>query len=575
MTTCLPFPGCSRPYPAALRPLLHGFVVLLTAVFGSGPAEGQAVAGDETGGIDAIFDWASPETPGCAVAVSHHGQVVVDRAYGTANLEGEEPISRSTMFDIGSVQKQFVAAAVLLLVEDGRISLSDDIRKYFPELPDYGDTVTVDHLLSHTSGIRDWLALLRLSAESEDALTLILRQRGLNFAPGEEWSYSNSGYVLLKELVARTTGMSFSEFARKRLFEPLGMERSMYATDVRDVEERALAYEKEGDGWKLDILVGNDRGDGGALLSTAGDLLTWNEALTEARLGEWVTDRIQEPAKLNNGRELGYARGLFLDEERGGRLVWHGGSAAAYKAVVGRFTDLGLSFAVLCNGGDSAPPARFVARITELLVSDLPPAGAAAGRASVAAEGLDAEALDLSGRAGLFFDEQTDEPLRLVVQGGGLRVVGGPDLVAVAEDRFRVAHPTLGFRSEDESELHFLSQDQLVLTSREGEATRYRRARPHAPGTAEVQDLAGRYQSDELRAVLELAPEDNGLVVRLNGSRALELEPVERDTFQLGRMIMRFRRDDHGEGVALDYSNPMLRPVTFTRVSDGTDPPSP
>src|SRR5687767_13379561 len=182
-----------------------------------------AYAQDKTGEIDKIFGWATPATPGCAVAVSQHGKPVVNRAYGSADLERDVALSPNSVFDIASVRKQFVAAAVLLLAEDGRLSLADDVRKHFPELPDYGHKVTVDHLLTHTSGIRDWTGLRALTGGNvDDVVRLILRQRGLNFAPGDEWSYSNSGYVLLTDLVARASGMSFPDFTRKRMFEPLG-----------------------------------------------------------------------------------------------------------------------------------------------------------------------------------------------------------------------------------------------------------------------------------------------------------------------------------------------------------------
>ncbi len=544
--------------------LLVSFVV--TALLVGTPAYAQ----DKTSEIDEIFDWATPATPGCAVAVSQHGKLVVNRAYGSADLERNVPLTPGTIFDAGSLTKQFVAAAVLLLVEDGHISLTDDVHKYFPELPDYGHKITVDHLLTHTSGLRDWVPLLRLSSENEDALTMILRQRGLNFAPGEEWSYSNSGYVLLKELVARTTGMSFSEFVRRRLFESLGMKATTYADDLREgVENRALAYEKEGNRWKQDILVGNERG-GGALLSTAGDLLIWNEALTSARLGAFVTEKIQEPARLNNGRELGYARGLFLDTNRGGKVVWHTGSAGGYKSLLSRYPEQGLSIAILCNAGESANRMRFARRIYDLFVPATDAPDAAANAAVASADSAGAEGIDVNSKAGLFFSEHTGEPLRLVVNDGKLRIPGGPPLVAVTRDRFRNPRGALSFMSQDEFELHFLSPDEFELRSMEDKSTRYRRAQPYAPTAADLKDFAGRYESDELRAVFEMAPGNNGLMIRLNGSQAFEFAPVDRDTFQRGRMTLRFRRDRDGKVVALDYSNPVLRNITFTRLSDGT-----
>src|SRR5688500_14947835 len=241
-----------------------------------------ASAQDKAAEIDKIFSWSTPDAPGCVVAVAQNGKPIVNRAYGLADLERNVPLNPDTVFDAGSVRKQFVAASILLLVEQGRLALTDDVRKHVPELPDYGHKITLDHMLTHTSGLRDWPALLNLAAGDVDAWTMILRQRGLNFAPGEEWSYSNSGYVLLTEIVARTSGMPFAEFARTRLFEPLGMKATAYVKHVRDVNKnRALAYQKEGNRWKQDMLLGNERG-GGALFTTASDLLIWNEALTSA-----------------------------------------------------------------------------------------------------------------------------------------------------------------------------------------------------------------------------------------------------------------------------------------------------
>jgi len=233
------------------------------------------------------------------------GKLVVDRAYGSADLERSVPVSSSTRFDAGSIRKQFVAAGILQLVEAGKLSLTDDIRKHIPELPDYGHKITLDHLLTHTSGIRDWQPLLNLAGGDPDAMTMILRQRELNFAPGDEWSYSNSGYVLLPEVIRRVSGLPFSEYAQKNIFEPLGMKNSVYAEDPNTlIPDRALAYDKEDGRWHLDMYMGNDRGGAGALYTSAADLALWNDALMNGRLGEYVTKKLIEPTVLNNGRKL-------------------------------------------------------------------------------------------------------------------------------------------------------------------------------------------------------------------------------------------------------------------------------
>jgi CubicO group peptidase (beta-lactamase class C family) len=522
----------------------------------------EAYAQDKTSEIDKIFGWAKPDAPGCAVAVSQHGKPVVNRAYGSADLERDVPLSTGSIFDAGSLRKQFVAAAILLLVEEKRLSLSDDVRKHIPELPDYGHKITVDHLLTHTSGLRDWTGLLPLAGGDPDALTLILRQRGLNFAPGDEWSYSNSGYVLLTEIVARTSGMRFSEFTRKRLFEPLGMKTTRYADDLKEIiKHRALAYEKAGTSWKMDMLLDNDRGGGGALFTTAGDLLIWNDALTNGRLGAFVSDKLQGQAMLNNGRKLSYARGLIVDTYGDGKLVWHSGGAAGYHSWLGRLPAQGLSIAVMCNS-DAMAATALAHRVAEQF------APAAPANEDGPPPALPADALaGVNSKTGLFFDEQTGEPMRLALDRGRFRVAGGPGLVALTNDRFRRWGASVQFMSQDAFELNFVSPDAFELKSMEGKVTRYRRAQPYAPTAADLQAFAGRYESDELGAVLEMSPGKDGLKGRANDSSAAlpEFKPVAPDTFQLAGVILRFRRDKAGKVVALDYSNPVVRNVTFTR----------
>jgi len=563
-------PAKSRAKQSSRLPMLCGLLALLAVVVATDPAATQATVQDKASEIDEIFDWTTPDAPGCVVAVSHHGELIVERAYGSADLERDVPLSPSSVFDVGSLRKQFIAAAILLLVDEGQLSLSDDVRQHIPELPDTGHSITVDHLLTHTSGIRDWTGIAMLSDGDEEALTMILRQRGLNFAPGEEWSYSNSGYVLLTEMIARKSGMSFADFAHKRLFEPLGMKSSRYLDDLRAiVKNRALAYEKEGDSWRLEMLLDNDRG-GGALLSTAGDLIVWNEALTSGRLGAFVTEKLHEPATLNNGRKLGYARGLALDTNRGGRVVWHGGSAAGYKSLLGRYPEQGLSIAMLCNGGDNADGMMSARRIYDLFVPATVAPDAAANAPVTIPDSSDAEEIEVSSKAGLFFSERTGEPLRLIVRGGRLRVAVGPPLIPVAEDRFRNPRGVLRFMSQDEFELHFLSSDEFELESMEGKATAYRRAESYAPTPDDLQAFVGRYESDEIGTVIQIEPRGDSLVMRLEHSPAtsLEFEPVDRDTFQWRMMTVRFHRDKAGKVLAFAYSNPVLRNIRFTRLRD-------
>jgi CubicO group peptidase (beta-lactamase class C family) len=545
--------GMSYPIKFWLSSAVFAFLVFCTS------AHGQ----DKTSDVDKIFSWATSNSPGCACVISQNGKVVVNRAYGSADLERGFPITPETVFDIGSTRKQFIAAAVLLLVQERSLSLSDDIRKFVPELPDYGQKITIDHLLTHTSGIRDWTGLMPLANGDPTALTLILRQRGLNFIPGEEWSYCNSGYVLLTEIVTRVTGVSFSEFVRKRVFEPLGMIMTTYVSDMQQViKSRALGYEKEANGWKINMYLGNDRG-GGAIFSTANDLDIWNNALSGKKLGEFVTKKLQEPAMLNNGRKLGYARGLTLDPYRDLELVWHSGGAAGYHSWLGRIPSEGLSIAVLCNS-DAVAATALANRLLPLFVSSpgTPPAEDGPPPA------LTGDVLqEINKLAGLYLNEETGESIRLSVDRDRFRIAGGPGLAPVAKGRYRRWGTSVFYRSQDKFELNFLSENQFELKSMEGVIQRYSRALPHTHTSAELETMAGRYQNDEIGAFFDMTSVNGVLRGRANDApgEGFQFTPVSRDTFQLGGVTLVFIRDKAGKVVALNYSNPVVRNIRFIR----------
>jgi CubicO group peptidase (beta-lactamase class C family) len=536
------------------------FFILGISALAAFPVNAQ----DKTPEIDKIFSWTKPNEPGCAVAVSQNGKLVVNKAYGLADVERDVAITPNTVFDAGSIRKQFVAASILMLVEEGKLSLTDDIRKYIPELPDYGKKITIDHLLTHTSGIRDWQTLLNLAGGDPTAFSMILRQREINFTPGDEWSYSNSNYVLLPEIVTRVSGMPFSEFASKRIFEPLGMKSTSHPGDPRYlIKNRALAYKKDASGWKMDMLLGNDRGGAGGLFTTAQDLVIWNDAMQNNRLGAFVTQKLQEPATLNNGRKLFYARGLFVETRGGDKIVSHSGGAAGYSAQSFRIPDHGLSLALMCNL-DGGARELYVARIVDLFLpaparetADTP------GAISVASPG------ELSARAGLYFNEQTGLPFNLAANNNNLAIPGGGLLVPLAADRFRNLRVSPFLMSGAEFELQFLSADQFEIKTKDGVTERYRRAKGFTPTPDDLKALAGRYRSNELMAVFDATPGKSGLDVRANEANTIEFKPVERDTFQVGQSLLRFRRDKGGKVVGLEYTNPLLRNVKFTRVIDG------
>jgi CubicO group peptidase (beta-lactamase class C family) len=308
--------------------------------------------------IDAVFARYPADAPGCALGVFQNGRIALAKGYGLANVEYGIPITPRTPFIMGSVSKQFTAATIALLVEQSRISLSDDVRKYVPELPDYGKRVTIDNLVHHTSGIRDFWALYEAAGTRlddgytvDDILSLAARQKHLNFDPGAEYNYSNTGYVLLGVIVQRVTGQSLRQFAAERIFAPLGMSVSHFHDDHNQpVRGRAFAYSPAGGGeWRINIWNNDIVGQGG-LMTTVEELQKWDENFYTGTVGgPGFLARQLERGKLNNGTSLTYAFGLEVTSYRGLAMVEHSGSTGGYRTDITRFPSVHTSVVTMCN----------------------------------------------------------------------------------------------------------------------------------------------------------------------------------------------------------------------------------
>ncbi len=348
-----------------------GFAITAALAPPAVAASKAAPAGDA---FDALLGRLSERAaPGCSLSAARGDEILLEQAFGFADLEHEVPNSAATILEAGSASKQFTAAAVLLLERDGRLRLTDDVRTYIPELPSYGDTITVDHLLTHTSGLRDWRSLFgvagwvlgeRVHANS-DALDVIVRQRALNHRPGAEYAYTNSGYTLAAIIVERVSGRSLAEFTRERIFGPLGMSSTRWRDDFRRVvPRRAIAYRRQDEGFAQDMPFENAYGAGG-LLTTVGDLAIWNAALDSGRLGAGLSARLQDQPLLADGSRSPYGRGLFIESYRGTREVSHGGVTGGYVAFVARYPQHRLSVSVLCNAAGLADPREAAHRLVD------------------------------------------------------------------------------------------------------------------------------------------------------------------------------------------------------------------
>ena len=359
----------SRSPRHARRLLFRGPAAVLALLI-AGPAAAQTatMAPDASARVDAVFEgMAQPERPGCAVGVSRDGTTVLTRAYGLANLEYGVPLTPASIFESGSVAKQFTAAAIGLLVLDGKLAVTDPARKYVPELPECAAGITIQHLLTHTGGLRSQWPLLTIAGRPPgeavhtigEILDLVSRQRRLNFEPGEHYLYNNTAYTLLGVIVARVSGQSFQDFCHERLFAPLGMTSTQWRVDHRQVVKgRATAYRQSRDRGVQTFMSITDVVGNGGLLTTVGDLLRWNANLDDPTVGgRALVDWLETRGRLNDGTENEYARGLTVTTYKGLREVSHGGSTAGYQTFLARFPDARLSVAVLCNTTGANPSA--------------------------------------------------------------------------------------------------------------------------------------------------------------------------------------------------------------------------
>src|SRR6266851_2146531 len=354
----------------AIRRGIVGVLLASALVFGSSlAAAGNTAEEKKTVAVDEIFvDLTKEGSPGCALGVYRDGKIVYAKGYGLANLEENVAITPQTVFDIGSTSKQFTAASILLLEKQGKLSVNDDVRKYIPELPDYGQKVTILHMLNHTSGLRDYLTLMELAGihidsvtTDEDALALIKRQKSVNFAAGSDWLYSNTGFFLLSVIVKRVSGKSLREFAGENIFTPLAMTHTQFRDDHTSlIANRAMAYDakEKTTGYRLNVSYFEQTGDV-AVHTSVEDLLKWDENFYGGQVGgkDFLAE-IQEQGKLNNGKVLDYAKGLFIQDYRGLHTVSHGGSWGGYRAELLRFPEQHFSVACLCNLGSARPSNR-------------------------------------------------------------------------------------------------------------------------------------------------------------------------------------------------------------------------
>jgi len=529
--------------------------------------EAQTLAPDVAKQVDAVFKkWDRADSPGCALGVYRGGQIIYKRGYGMEDLNEDVHITPGTVFHVASMSKQFTAASVVLLAQQGKLSLDDDVRKYIPELPDFGQKIAIRNLVHHTSGLRDQWALLRLAGwryskdliTDEDVMSVMTRQKELNFKPGEQHVYCNTGYTLLGLIVKRVSGMTLREFTTKNIFEPLGMTHTHFRDDHAEIiKHDAVGYEQE-TGKPFEISITNfDTVGATSLHTTVEDLQRWDENFYQPKVGGAAfVQQMLERGKLNNGEQLDYAFGLVISKYKGLPTVDHNGADAGYRSDMTRFPEQHFSVAVLCNSAETAPRALAQQVADIVLAKEIKAAETATPVKEPAAKSSPAAALVLTAEqmaafTGLYWNRKDDAFVRVLVQEGKLKVDTGDDepltLKPLGESRFHIADKPWG----DEVEIHLVAASgdkprRMEQSFGGNQPDVFEATEPFSPGKAELAEYAGAYTSEEIDPVYRIVLDGEKLsLIRLK-HEADTLRPAVRDvlTGQIG--TVRFVRDANG-----------------------------
>ncbi len=510
-------------------------------------------AGDETTDrVDKVFaQWDATTTPGCALAVIRDGRIIYKRGYGMARLEDGIVMTPDKIFDIGSVSKQFTATCVAMLARDGKLSLDDDIRKYFPALPQYGRPITVRHLIHHTSGLRDYNGLLMLAGfrpESDcpnvdEALRIIFQQKRLNYPTGEEYSYTNTGYFLLGQIVEKVSGQTLNQFAQDRIFQPLGMTHTLYQDDHRQIiRNRATGYEQIEKGYRLSMSNWDETGDGNVYTSVE-DLYLWDQAFYNNKLGQELIEMLHAVGVLNSGKKLDYAFGLVVTEHKGLKHVGHGGAWAGFRAAISRFPE--QKFSVICLANlSSINPSELCLRVADIYLADLIKEPAKAEMEKPKPFPLSQK--ELEDKTGNYRDERFGQWIVVSVDKDKLKAaVFGREFILTPTSPTTFAALEAPFPVTIEFPPQEAGRPATAVFKGRGEATKFVKAAPVKPLTeAKIEGYAGTYVSEELLgAHYRLDVGKGTLVVSFRSIPPTPLKAMAPDQFAAGFFNLDFVRD--------------------------------
>lgn len=509
--------------------------------------------------IEKIFERYKANKPGAQLAISRNGNVIFSKAWGMADLEHNVTLTTESVTEAGSVSKQFTAAAILLLEQQGKLSLDDDVKKYVPELPDYGYTITLRQMMQHKSGLKDWGAIAAIAGwprstktyNNDDALYVISNQKTLNHKPGDEYLYSNSNYNLFAIIVQRVSGMSLAEFTRKNIFEPAGMTHTQWRDNFKKiVANRAIAYSKSGSNYQTNMPNEYVYGNGG-LLTTAEDLLIWNSYYLNEKLGSpSLLAKQLSTSSLNSGITHSYAAGLFVGTYRGWKYTTHDGATASYRANLVAYPELGLSIAWLSNSSEFDNDTLNVAVEVEELFVPVKVEETKKGPPSTFAVSKE----KLNEYSGWYRNTRTGGGAKLYLQNDKLYGTQVGPLTPVAENVFITGNNRVELNSKGflfingaKDSINFVSVDSAKLNEKT------------------MNEYTGEYYSDEAEAKFYVQVKNGKLVLMQKPKTEFQLTPTYKDGFEVPVGTIYFERDKK-KITSLKISVGRARNVEFKKV---------
>ena len=503
--------------------------------------------------IDSLFSEFS-NTPGCAVGIYGKGEILFAKGYGLANLDYDIGITPSTVFDIGSVSKQFTAACLVLLENEGKLTLDDDIRLHLTEMPEFKEgKITIRHLLNHTSGLRDYLSLMYLSGMSFDdyfteqmGLDILIRQKELNFVPGSEYLYSNSGYLALAAIVRRVSGKSIGTYAQEKIFDPLDMTHTFIYEDAgKVVKNRAIGYVKHEDKFirehHFDFVLGGD----GQVYTTVNDFFKWSENFKSNRLGnDTFLRQLLTRGVLLDGDTIDYALGLSHGEYKGLQTIHHGGAWGGFRAFYVLFPEEDVAIAVMSNLG-SVNASQKAYQIADLMMGDKMKIEQVETDGKALRNGSPEKAFLLTQLAGTY-EVEPGIDLMIVIKDDSLHVTQSWNQSAYSLVR------TSGnaFQIPGEEGIQFTFSDmgddyaQKLTVSQNGSETLCKRRDEKIIEDVDLRDYAAQYYSDELNVSYQLFLQDEVLQVKFGNEDPKEMSIYDQDVFTCDLGLIRFKRKD-------------------------------